>query len=53
MFCPSGLIASITATAIALAKNKTTDEIELLGAVFTQLGSTLDTIAQQRKIEDK
>lgn len=43
--CPYALIASITATAALLAEGKTADEINLLGAVFNQLGDTLATIA--------
>lgn len=44
------LTASITAIANALACNRTTDEINLLGVVFSQLGDTLQTIAAQKSI---
>lgn len=44
------LTASITALANALACGLTADEIDLLGAVFTQLGDTLVTIAAQRSL---
>ncbi|MGN0329129.1 MAG: DUF6774 domain-containing protein [Lachnospira sp.] len=37
----------ISAIACELAKGKTTDEIILLGSVFSQLGDTLNTIAAQ------
>ena len=48
--CPNTLVASISAAAITLAEGRTTDEISLLGAIFTQLGDTLATIAVQRGI---
>ena len=41
------LIMTISALACNLAKGKTADEIELLSAVFSQLGDTLATIAAQ------
>ena len=44
------LTASITALANAIACNRTTDEINLLGVVLTQLGDTLLTIATQKSI---
>lgn len=44
------LTAAITAAANALACGKTTDEINLLGVVFTQLGDTLLTIGTQKGI---
>lgn len=44
------LTASITATANAIACNRTVDEINLLGVIFTQLGDTLLTIATQKSI---
>jgi mannose/fructose/N-acetylgalactosamine-specific phosphotransferase system component IIC len=50
MLCPSTLVASITATGIAISEGKTTDEIALLGVIFSQLGDTLSTIAQQQSI---
>lgn len=51
--CPNQLIAAITATAAAIADGKSEDEISLLGAIFTQLGDTLETIATQRSICSK
>lgn len=42
------LTASITALANSIACGRTVDEINLLSAVFTQLGDTLATIAAQR-----
>lgn len=48
MLCPEGLAASVTAAAAAIAKGKSSDELNLLGAVFTQLGDTLATIATAR-----
>lgn len=47
---PCELTASITAIANALACKLTDDEVTLLGAVLTQLGDTLTTIATQRGI---
>ena len=42
------LTAFVTAAANALAKNATIEQIELMAAVFTQLGDTLATIAVAR-----
>lgn len=47
---PCELTASITAAANALACQMTDEEISLLGAILTQLGDTLITIAAQRSI---
>lgn len=47
---PCELTAAITAIANTLACNLTTDEISLLGAVLTQLGDTLTTIATRESI---
>lgn len=44
------LTASITALANAIACNRTVDEINLLGVIFTQLGDTLLTIGTQKSI---
>ena len=44
------LTASITAIANALACQLTTDQLNLLGAVLTQLADTLLTIAAHRII---
>ena len=47
---PCELTASITAVANMLAGKLTVDELSLLGAVLTQLGDTLATIATQKGI---
>lgn len=47
---PCELTASITALANMLAGSLTDDELTLLGAVLTQLGDTLTTIATQRSL---
>ena len=39
------LITTISAIACTITKDKTTEEITMLGAIFTQLGDTLATIA--------
>ena len=44
------LTATITAFANAIAKNRSVDELNLLGVTLTQLGDTLITIATQRSI---
>lgn len=46
------LTASITALANTLACGLTEDEIGILGAILTQLGDTLQTIAAQRSFCD-
>lgn len=47
---PCELTASVTAVANMLARKLTVDEINLLGAIFTQLGDTLITIAAHKSI---
>lgn len=47
---PCELTASVTALANALACRLNDEELGLLGAVLTQLGDTLATIAVQRGI---
>ena len=42
------LTASITAIANGLARDLTTAQLSLMGAIFTQLGDTLATIAAMR-----
>lgn len=42
------LTAYITAAANALAQNATLEQIELMSAIFNQLGETLGTIATVR-----
>lgn len=48
MMCPNELVTSITALAVAIAEEKSEEEISLLAALFTQLGDTLATIAVQK-----
>lgn len=50
---PLELTTFINTTANAIACNASLDELNLLSAVFTQLGDTLATIAIQRDICDK
>lgn len=45
--CPNSLAAAVTALAAALAEGRSAEELNLLSAVFTQLGDTLATIAAQ------
>lgn len=47
---PCELTAFVTAVANALASRLNDDELSILGAVVTQLGDTLLTIATQRSI---
>ena len=47
---PCELTASITALANALACRLTEEELNLLGAVLSQLGDTLVTIATHKSI---
>ena len=47
---PCELTASITAIANALACRLTTDQLNLLGAILTQLADTLRTLAAHRSI---
>ena len=47
---PCELTASVTALANALACRLSEEELNLLGAVLTQLGDTLATIAAQKII---
>lgn len=49
---PLELTSAITAIANALACKLTSDEINLLSAVFTQLGDTLATIATIQSNEE-
>lgn len=44
------LTASVTALANALACRLSVEELNLLGAVLTQLGDTLVTIATQKSL---
>lgn len=47
---PCELTASVTALANSLACALTTDEVNLLGVILTQLGDTLLTIGTHREI---
>lgn len=47
------LTSSISALANAIACQVNDDELDLLAAVFTQLGDTLATISVQRDICEK
>ena len=47
---PCELTASITALANMLAGKLTVNELNLLGAVLTQLGDTVTTIAAQKTL---
>lgn len=47
---PCELTASITALANALSFRLTVNEMNLLGAILSQLGDTITTIAAQRSI---
>ena len=44
------LTASVTALATTIACGMTTDELNLLGVILTQLGDTILTIAAHREI---
>lgn len=48
-----GINVSISALACAIAKGKTTEEITALGAFFTQLGDSLETIVAFNAIDCK
>lgn len=43
------LVLTVSALACCIAKGKSSDEIELLAAVFSQLGDTLATISAQQE----
>lgn len=47
---PCELTTGVTALANVLANSLTDDELELVAALFMQLGDTLATIAVQRSI---
>lgn len=48
MLCPEELATVTTAAAIGLAQDRSTEEIGILAAVFSQIGDVLATIAVQR-----
>lgn len=47
---PCALTAEVTAIANVLASGLSDEKLELVAAIFTQLGDTLATIAVQRSI---
>ncbi len=47
---PCELVSIISSIACIIAKDKTVDEINILSAIFNQLGDTLATIATQKSI---
>lgn len=53
MLNPEALVAAVTAAAISIAEGKSTDDVALLGVVFTQLGDTLSTLSTARQALDK
>lgn len=44
------LVTFISALACTIAQNKTQEEINILAAIFTQLGDTLATISVSRDL---
>lgn len=48
--CPNQLTAAIAAAAVALGEGRSAGELSLLGAVLTQLGDTLATMAAQKSL---
>ena len=48
MLLPEEIAVAITAAAISISKQLSSEGSALLGAVFTQLGDTLTTIATAR-----
>ncbi len=47
---PEELVVFISTVSIAIAKDKSDDELGVLAAVFTQIGDTLATISAKRAI---
>lgn len=46
--CPEELAALAASLAIAIAKDKTTDELDLIAVLLSQISSTLATISIQK-----
>lgn len=46
--CPEELAALAASLAIAIAKGKTTDELDLIAVLLSQISSTLATISVQK-----
>ena len=44
--------AGVYALAVALSRSMTAEETERMALLFTQLGTTLDTLAALRQLED-
>ena len=53
MLQPEEIVVSVTATAVAMSKNLTSDEMLLMATVFSQLGDTLVTLATARDKNEK
>ena len=49
MLCPEELAAAVTATAISISRNLSSDDIEVLAAALTQLADTLVTISTAKE----
>lgn len=49
MICPEELAFLVNTLAIAIAQDRSTEELNILAAVFMQLGDTLVTISVQRE----
>jgi len=45
---PEELVVFVSAVSIAIAKDKSNEELDVLSSVFSQIGDTLGTIAAQR-----
>lgn len=50
MDCSQALTAAVTAAAIAISEGRGSEEIELIAAIFVQLGDSLVTIASGRAL---
>lgn len=47
---PLALTTAVNSLAVAIAKQLNDEQLGLVGAILTQLGDTLETIAAQREI---
>lgn len=47
---PEELVVFVSAVSIAIAKDKSNEELNVLSSVFSQIGDSLGTIAAQREI---
>lgn len=47
---PLALTTTVNSLAVAIAAQMSSEELGLAGAILTQLGDTLETIAAQREI---